>query len=61
MAGGVAALEAAAPAGIELVITDREKLELGGVGALCAVLLRPGIRNRVTKLLLGLSTATHVQ
>ena len=27
----------------------------------CAVLLRPGIRNRVTKLLLGLSTATHVQ
>ena len=61
MAGGVAALEAAAPAGIELITKDSEKLELGDGGVLCAVLLRPGIRDRVTTLNLRLSTATHAQ
>ena len=61
MAGGVAALEAAAPAGIELVNTDSAMLELGDVGVLCAVLRRPGIRDRVTRLSLGLITATHAQ
>ena len=61
MAGGVAALEAAAPASIKLETKDKKKLELGDVGVLCAVLRRPGIRDRVTRLSLGLITATHAQ
>ena len=61
MAGGVAALEAAAPASIKLETKDKKKLELGDVGVLCAVLRRPGIRDRVTTLGLRLSPAARAQ
>ena len=59
--GGIAALEAAAPAGIELGPKGYKGLELGDVGVLCAVLRRQGIRDRVTRLDLWLSTDTHAQ
>ena len=42
------------PDGLELIIKDENKLELRDAGALCAVLRRPGVQDRVTALVLRL-------
>ena len=38
------------PDGLVLMTLDGQEMELGDVGVLCAMLRRPGVRDRVTEL-----------